>query len=68
MSAVHIIATVADTNIHQLHRTLRLAHWIQDIHLELSIQDINPLLEIPTHPNPALELMIFTQNLGYVDT
>ena len=72
MSAAHIIATVADTNIRQLHRTLRLAHRIQDIHLKSSIQDIHPLLEILTHPNPALESMIvdvhIPQNLGYVDT
>jgi len=32
MSAAHIIATVVNTNIRQLHRTLRLAHRIQDIH------------------------------------
>jgi hypothetical protein len=65
MSAPHIIATVTDTNICQLHRTLWLAHRIQDIRLKSSIQDIHPLLQILTHPNPAMILDV--HNLGFVD-
>jgi len=71
MSAAHIIATVSANNIRRLHRTLRLAHRIQDIHLKSSIQDIHPLLEILTHPNPALESLVVDvhvpPNLAYVD-
>jgi len=71
MSAAHIIATVSANNIRRLHRTLRLAHRIQDIHLKSSIQDIHPLLEILAHPNPALESLIVDvhvpTNIAYVD-
>ncbi|CAA7269912.1 unnamed protein product [Cyclocybe aegerita] len=58
MSALHIKTTVSDTNIRLLHRTLQLAHRIQDIHLTSPIQKIYPLLEILAHPNPALESLI----------
>ncbi|KAJ3511274.1 hypothetical protein NLJ89_g4190 [Agrocybe chaxingu] len=58
MWALHIKTTVSDTNIRLLHRTLQLAHRIQDIHLTSPIQKIYPLLEILAHPNPALESLI----------
>ncbi|KDR74909.1 hypothetical protein GALMADRAFT_227256 [Galerina marginata CBS 339.88] len=55
MSCLHIISPVTDQNIRLLHRTLQLAHRIQDIHLTSSANKIQPLLEILAHPNPALE-------------
>ncbi|KAF8958963.1 hypothetical protein BDZ97DRAFT_1667854 [Flammula alnicola] len=58
MSSLHVITTVTDENIRQLHRTLQLAHRIQDIHLGAPIQKIYPLLEILAHPNPSLESLI----------
>jgi len=58
MSALHVKATVTDSNIRQLHRTLQLAHRIQDIHLTSPIQKILPLLQILAHPNPALESLV----------
>ncbi|KAF9530544.1 hypothetical protein CPB83DRAFT_810399 [Crepidotus variabilis] len=58
MSPLHITATVNDRNVRYIHRSLQLAHRIQDIHLHASIQRIYPLLQILAHPNPALESLI----------
>lgn len=58
MSSLHIITTVTENNIRLLHRSLQLAHRIQDIHLKSSIENIYPLLDILAHPNPALESLI----------
>ncbi|KAH9474818.1 hypothetical protein JR316_0013284 [Psilocybe cubensis] len=58
MSSIHVITTVTENNIRLLHRSLQLAHRIQDIHLKSSIENIYPLLDILAHPNPALESLI----------
>ena len=71
MSSLHVITTVTDENTRLLHRTLQLAHRIQDIHLKSSVQQIYPFLEILSHPNPALESLIVDINVpddaSYVD-
>ncbi|KAF8153231.1 hypothetical protein B0H34DRAFT_861379 [Crassisporium funariophilum] len=58
MSSLHINAHVTDGNVRLLHRTLQLAHRIQDIHLTSPIQKIYPLLEVLAHPNPSLESLV----------
>lgn len=58
MSSIHVITTITENNIRLLHRSLQLAHRIQDIHLKSSIESIYPLLDILAHPNPALESLI----------
>ncbi|PPQ65129.1 hypothetical protein CVT24_003219 [Panaeolus cyanescens] len=57
MSALHVQAFVNEKSVRQLQSTLQLAHQIQDVHLTSSVQNIEPLLEILAHPNPATESM-----------
>ena len=58
MYPLHIQAAITDRNVRLLHRTLQLAHQIEDIHLIAPIQHIHSLLPILTHPNPALQSLI----------
>ncbi|KAF8802384.1 hypothetical protein BYT27DRAFT_7146440 [Phlegmacium glaucopus] len=55
---LHIQTTITDRNIRLLHRTLQLAHQIEDIHLTAPIQHIYSLLPVLSHPNPALQSLI----------
>lgn len=49
------IRTVANRrNYRQLRSVLTTAHQIQDIHIDSSFDDIQPLLESIAHPNPTL--------------
>ena len=58
MCPLHIQTIITDRNIRLLHRTLQLAHRIEDIHLTAPIQHIYSLLPILTHPNPVLQSLI----------
>lgn len=57
ITPLHIETTVSEGNIREIQRTLQLAHRIQAIHLLSSVENIQPLLQILTHPNPALETL-----------
>lgn len=66
MSPLHINAAVNHNNTRLVQRTLQLAHRIQDIHIRSSLQDVYPLLELLTHPNPAVESIIVNVNIPKV--
>ena len=63
MCPLHIQTTVTDQNIRLLHRTLQLAHQIEDIHLSAPVHHICSLLPILTHPNPALQSLIINVHI-----
>lgn len=51
-------------NIRQLKSVLTTAHQINDIHLDSSFDDIQPLLESLAHPNPTLTSLVINVSSG----